>query len=142
MVGPGGIESVPPSGVLHEISQRQTELAILELDIKRAELQKKLRDLQGGPPGQSIAASPPLKEGAAGPTPANAAPVVRRIHRAGGELAAVIILGHGETKTVRRGGEIANGLRVVEIHPDAVLVRRGDDPVYPLPASPLTGTGQ
>lgn len=122
------------SGVLREIGQRQSELMILELDLKRAELQKKLRELDSAPPAGvpqflSTAATNMGWEGTSGP-------VVRRIHKIGNELVAMVVFPSGETKDVRSGGFVGNGLRIVEILSDAVYVRKGDQQRYALPVSP------
>jgi type IV pilus biogenesis protein PilP len=132
---PGAAESGPVPSVLREIGQRQTELTILELDLKRAELQKKLRELETTSP-----LSPPLPPSAQIPaptamvqTPGWDAPVVRRIHKVGRDLVALVILPGGETKNVRSGGLIGKGLRVVEIVPDTVFVQQGGQPPVSLP---------
>lgn len=157
-VGASGDPQIPDApgmpDVLKEISQRQTELAILELDLKRAELQKKMRDLEapsaavqppalGGGGGGGAAASPspaavipgyadmspsPLSDGAAGP-------VVQRIHRVNGSLCALIVLPGGESRDLPPGAEVIAGMRVVAITPDKVLVRSGDRAVHALPSA-------
>jgi hypothetical protein len=104
---------------------------ILELDVKRAELQKKLRELDsvpsaGVPQFISAAAAKMGWEGSAGP-------VVRRIHKIGDDLVALLVFSSGEMKDVRSGGFVGDGLRIVEILPDAVYVRNGDLQRYALP---------
>ncbi|PKU22814.1 type IV pilus biogenesis protein PilP [Telmatospirillum siberiense] len=145
-------EAVPPEngqfpGVLREIGRRQTELTILELDLKRAELQKKLRELesagQAKPPQflpVAAAAMPPSPGASLPPSSvdmpqeAPVGPLVRRIHKVGNDLVALIALPDGETRNIRSGGVIG-GLRVVQILPDTVYVRKGDQPPYALPVS-------
>lgn len=142
------------SGLLRDISQRQTELAILELDVKRAELQKRLKELEGGPlPGPAtVAVSPPVMPPSApplAPPSAVAEPrpephggvTVRRIHKIGGELTALITYPGGETRNVRRGASLAPGLTVVDIGLDAVQVREGDRPPFALPIGIPSGGG-
>lgn len=142
-----GADYVPQSGVLREIGQRQTELAILELDIRKAELKKKLKDLDGGGaplPVPSIPSPVPVLDGGPGPARpapgagafgAPGAPSLRRIHKIGHDLAALLVFPTGEIRDVRRGASLPNDLKVVDILPDAVLVRRGDQPAYALPVS-------
>lgn len=130
-------------GVLREIGQRQTELTILELDLKRAELQKKLRELEGAAPANAppFVAVPAAQNSNMPMLPAESGwdvqsgPLVRRIHKIGNELVAMVVFPGGETKNVRSGGVIGSGLRIVEILPDAVYVRKGDQPRYALPIS-------
>lgn len=134
-------------GVLREIGRRQTELTILELDLKRAELQKKLRELetmgQARPPQFLPTAAMPQNTGGGGAVPLppdvgldpEIGPQVRRIHKVGGALVAVIALPGGEIRHIRPGGLIGD-LRVVQILPDTVYVRKGDQPPYALPVSP------
>lgn len=128
-------------GVLREIGQRQTELTILELEVKRAELQKKLRETESVPPGngpQFLPAAaaqsfvpPPLAISSAGDGQLS----VRRIHKIGGELVALVTFPSGETKDIHVGGFVGKGLRVVEIRSDTVNVRQGDQQPYALPVS-------
>lgn len=141
---------LPVPGVLRDIGQRQTELTLLELDIKRAELQKKLRELEAGPgpivglpsppalPASTTMPPPAVAEGGEPPT----GPAVRRIHKVDGQLAALIAFPSGETKEVRRGGAIANGLKVVEVRSDGVLVQQGDRPAFQLPVTGARRGGQ
>jgi type IV pilus biogenesis protein PilP len=135
IASPGTIQ-IP--GVLREIGQRQTELTILELDLKRAELQKKLRELEAVFPNNGVPYFPtaaaqnsnvpvsPITKGWEGPQ-------VRRIHKVGNELVAVVVIPGGETKNVRSGGFVGKELRVVEILPETVYVRQGDRQIYALP---------
>jgi type IV pilus biogenesis protein PilP len=141
---PPAIEAAPVPPVLREIGMRQTELSLLELEVKRAELQKRLRDLdQVTVPGPaSLSVPPPLPVGATvappGPVspPADAegdrGPRVLRIHRLDGRLKALIRLRDGETRDVVRGSRLPPDLEVVEVTGDAVLVRHGQAPAHPL----------
>lgn len=143
IVEPVATEGAQIPGVLREIGQRQTELTILELDLKRAELQKKLRELEAAAPPQMPQFLPaaavqnpsvpmaPAESGSEMPT----GPLVRRIHKIGDELVALILFPGGETKNVRPGGVVGNGVRIVEILLDAVYVRKGEQQRYALPIS-------
>ena len=140
----------PDSQLLSNIAQRQTELAILEMDIKKAELQKKLRDLQlpapfAGPapvlPAPVLVAPPSLP----GDVPPGAAKIpepppgsfsVERIHRVGDRLAAVVRFPSGETRSVRSGETLEKGLKVVAVSAVEVTVRRANAEPYALPAVP------
>ncbi len=143
VVEPAGGDGGQIPGVLREIGQRQTELTILELNLKRAELQKKLRELEAPATGPqfSSAVPAPAAAPALSTVPAESGwetspgPLVRRIHKIGDELVAMVVFPGGETKNVRSGGSIGNGLRVVEILPDAVYVGKGDRQRYALPVS-------
>ncbi|MDR3438184.1 type IV pilus biogenesis protein PilP [Telmatospirillum sp.] len=146
------VDVTPPPAILREIGQRQTELAILELDLKRAELQKKMRDLEAPPvsvpqfAAGTAAAAGPVPGAVAPAAPADfesvAAPVVQRIHKVGGSLHAVVLLPGGETKDLHKGAVIMPGLRVVEVLPDHVLVRQGDKQPYRLSAEGSRRQGQ
>jgi type IV pilus biogenesis protein PilP len=141
---PPAVEAAPVPPVLREIGIRQTELSLLELEVKRAELQKRLRDLdQVTVPGPaSLPVPPPLPVGAAGAPsgpvspPADAdgdrGPRVLRIHRIDGRLKALVRLRDGETRDVGRGNRLPPDLEVVEVSGDAVLVRRGQAPAHAL----------
>lgn len=145
-------DGAPPPGVLREIGQRQTELAILELDLKRAELQKKLRELEVPPakPPQFLPAIAQPQTGATVlPSPLPDAisdspfgPTVRRIHKVAGELVAQLLLPGGEIKNIRAGGGVG-GLKIVQILPDTVYARKGEQPPFALPmASPRRAAGE
>lgn len=138
---PSVVEGGQMPGVLREIGQRQTELTILELDLKRAELQKKLRELEAAVPAniphplpavvaQNSAVPSAVPDGA---WETQMGPLVRRIHKIAGELVALVVFPGGETKNVRLGGLVGGGVRIVEILPDAVFVRLGDQQRYSLP---------
>jgi len=128
-------------GVLREIGQRQTELTILELEVKRAELQKKLRETESVPSGNGPSFLPAAAMQSSVPPP----PViplagdgqlsVRRIHKIRGELVALVMFPGGETKDIHVGGFVGKGLRVVEILADTVYVRQGDQQPFALPNS-------
>ncbi len=140
----GAPDAAPLPGVLRQIGERQTELAILELDIKRAELQKKLRELNGEPVLQSavglavVNGGPPTREipEAKGVT---GDPLVRRIHKVGHDLVASLAFSGGETKEVRAGAILPNDLKVIDILPDTVRVRRGAQSPYELGILPTRG---
>lgn len=142
----GAPDAAPLPGVLRQIGERQTELAILELDIKRAELRKKLRELNGesalqpavglavvngGAPTREI----PEAKGVVGD------PLVRRIHKVGHDLVASLAFSDGETKEVRAGTILPNDLKVIVILPDAVRVRRGAQSPYELGILPISPGG-
>jgi type IV pilus biogenesis protein PilP len=143
---PGNGEAIPVDvgqipGVLREIGQRQTELTILELEVKRAELQKKLRETESVPSGNGPQFLPAAATQSSVPSPPAIALAgdgqlsVRRIHKIGGKLVALVMFPSGETKDVHIGGFVAKGLRIVEILSDTVYVRQGDQQPYALPVS-------
>jgi len=142
--------SAPPDPeLLSNIAQRQTELAILEMDIKKAELQKKLRELQLPgqipvlPPGQAPVLPPP--PALAGDFPPGAAKnpdlrsgsfSVQRIHRVGDRLAAVVRFPSGETRSVFSGETLEKSLKVVAVSAVEVTVRLAGAEPYALPVVP------
>lgn len=139
------VTAAPDPDLLADIARRQTELAVLELDIKKAELQKKLRELQPSalPPG--LAAIPPLAVDAA--LPAAKAPEfqariwsVQRIHRIGERLAALIRFPGGETRDVFPGGKLDGDLKLVAVTPGEVTARRSAGEAFSLPV--LTATAE
>lgn len=130
-------DGAPLPGVLRQIGERQTELTLLELEIKRAELQHKLRELDAPPPslpppGPSLAGDAVSKGNPDPSGPGSRQPVVRRIHKLSGELVALVILPTGEVREVRRGAVLAHDLKVVEIRPEAVRVSRSGQTPYDL----------
>jgi type IV pilus biogenesis protein PilP len=143
-------ESAPPPGILREIGQRQTELTILELDIKRAELQRRLKELEipqaaqlSSPPSAlSTAAAPGFSAGGELGIGHAGGVTVRRIHKVGNQLMAQVGLPNGETKAVRSGAMIGTELRVINILPDGVLVQHGGEVPYSLPAPVSFSSGR
>jgi type IV pilus biogenesis protein PilP len=132
--------TTPATEILKEISDSQTELALLELAIKKAELQKKLREIQI----PRDAPSPPSEDRR---MPA-AAPItlrggeqyaVRRVHRVNGNLEAVLVLPGGDIKAVKKGSVLAEDLVVADVRPEGVSVRRGSGLPYSLPAAASIG---
>jgi type IV pilus biogenesis protein PilP len=148
-----GPDFVPSPEVLRLIGQKQVELSLLELDIKRAELLKRLRETQsvqatGGPPSIPVATGfvpPPQPAQPAAPSAESAnpdkgdaatrgtSPSVKLIHREGRELTAILVMPGGESRTVHRGNTLPGGMVVVAIDPDGVSVRSGDQKPHPLP---------
>lgn len=136
---PDGLRGMPAPGLLRELTQRQTDLAILELDIKKAELEKRLREAKtSGDP----MLSPPLvldlpANAIKDHKPAMPAYSVQRIHRLGQSLSATLLSSNGETVTVFVGSKLGDHLVVDSISAEAVLVRLGEQP----PARLRTGPG-
>jgi type IV pilus biogenesis protein PilP len=152
--GPGvDRDDASEAPVLRELSQRQTELAILEMDLKRAELQKKLRDLQSpqvvvvpsagaatpsGPTSLSSPSEPvptisqPVWGKRSGP---QNGPIVQRIHKVQGGLRALIRLPSGEVRDVALGATVGPSLRIIAISSDGVSARQGREPPFVLPVT-------
>ena len=132
--------ATPPADVVQQITERQTELAILELAIKKAELKKRLQELQ-------VPAEPgvPHTDASASDAPATAQPpralqnppsdhyAVHRIHRIRGHLVAAIALPDGAIKELAKGAVLPGGLLIADIRSDGVSVRRGQGEPYDLP---------
>jgi type IV pilus biogenesis protein PilP len=145
---PPEIASAPPPEILRDISQRQTELAVLELEIKKAELKKKLFDLQASGPPAAIASprevAPPRVE-----IPLASSDIVedkgisvKLIHKVDGRLAARVVHAGGETQDVKVGAPLGDGFTVAEIRADGVTVRRSAADVSRVPAAPVSSSGK
>lgn len=134
-----------PSPLLEEIGKRQSELAVLELDLKRAELKKRLRELD-----QTLPASPPPAFPSGAPTGSQPAigepgpvgavmtaslPVVKRVHRVGGQLRALLVMPSGETRDLTKGAALDENLHIVAIASDLVLAKKAGGAPFPLAGS-------
>lgn len=137
-----------PDALLTEISRRQVELSLLELEVKKAELSQKLAEARGGallgtlppplpPPTAGVAVSqsamplPPPPETQL-PEPPAADPDVRIIYKRDGILMADLALSPTYSLSVRPGDTLPGGLRIVDIRPDVVMVRRKTGAPYAL----------
>jgi len=152
---------VPSADVLRKVSQQQSELALLELAIKKAELQRKLLDLRAGSDPFAHGDAPEPSETVMPPTsvpmpavspaafpPPSSPPVfahrpvataanfaIRRIHRVHGQLTAELVCPDGDIKEVSKGSMLSPGLLVADIRVDGVFVRQGQQDLAPLPAA-------
>jgi type IV pilus biogenesis protein PilP len=143
---PDRTDLAPGSSILSEISRRQVELSLMELDLKKAELVQKLAEVRGQTFPVEIfdgipAGAPPAfvrpgggtgsqaVRGGPGPLPD---PDVRLIRKDGGVLVADLALSSALRVTVRPGDRLPDGLHIADIQPDYVLVRRDGGHAYPL----------
>jgi type IV pilus biogenesis protein PilP len=151
---------VPSPDVLRQLTQQQSELALLELALKKAELQRKLEDLRA-PAGPFVHGDPPTIAETVMPTvsdPTASAPMasapmasahrpvstasqfaVRRIHRVRGQLAAELVCPDGDIRQVGKGAVLSPGLTVADIRADGVFVRRDQQDLIPLPSAAADG---